>query len=155
MLTKQSNEELSLFNLPDIFMQIEELLGYKLEKTGIFDSAFKGYYLMSNKDHMEGLLTKENAEKVLLLGVPNSIIPKVLNKFNVIGLTQLRFTPKDSKNFFASDNFLQKKGFKNIMKYNNGYSMAYFSEFDNQENALAQTIIKYISMYDAFIKTGQ
>ncbi|SEC37098.1 hypothetical protein SAMN04489761_2804 [Tenacibaculum sp. MAR_2009_124] len=152
ILTQQSHEELAFFDLPNVFAQIGQLLGYELEEVRVFDANFNGYYLMPNKDYMNGLLTKENAKNVFLLGVPNSIIPEVFDDYNVFGLTQLRFTLSTSRNFFAPDDFLQKKGFENVMKYNKGYSMAYFPEFDNQDNALAQTIVRYITIYDEYTK---
>ncbi len=156
ILTKQEKEYFSLSQLPEVIKQMEELLGYKIEKTDQYDPDFEGYYLMPNIDHYSryGLLTTENATKIFLLGVVNSQIPLVLEKYKIAGLIQWRFFTKTKRNIHIQDYIIRKNSLPSFRKYHFEYSICRFHEFDGQNNALAQSIIKYLTLYDTSLNSN-
>lgn len=137
-----------------IYSQVEEIIGKKMENVYDYDPSFGGYYLMNFDSYIQRkeVLTKENAKKLFLLGVPNSFVVSLLEKFDLIGLVQMRFTVSNKRTFFASKNILEKNNVSIFRDYFNSYSIAGFIEYDGQNNALAKTIVRYIKMYDDFTK---
>ena len=148
ILTKQKGEYFSISHLSEILGQMEKKLGYKIEKTDHYDHTFNGFYLMPNTNHYssEGLISKENAKNIFLFGIVNSEISDVVNMYKPIGLVQWRLSTKNKRTLHLPNNMIKKYQFEPIIKFNYGYSMVGFTEFEGEENALASSIIKYLTL---------
>jgi hypothetical protein len=148
ILTKNKEEGLKFQGIPNIITQIENILGYKMEITDEIDSSFEGFYLLSFKDYLTNkeLFTKERAKKIFLLGVFNSEIPEILDKYCAIGLVQFQLLSNTSKTIHCQNSVIEKYNLEKNIEHGKNYSTTVFFEFDGQDNALAQSIIKYLTM---------
>ncbi|CAM1372240.1 hypothetical protein TOREUM_40753 [Tenacibaculum litoreum] len=152
ILTKNKKDSI-FFNLEEVISQLERFSDYSFEITNQFDPNFNGYYLVPYGEILKdkNYLDLERSRNTFILGIPYSSISNLVEKIKPIGLIDSRFMAYDKSNFYGPKDFLEEKNLKTLINYNN-YLMSSFTEFQNQENALAQTIIKYITMYDEFIK---
>jgi hypothetical protein len=159
-LLKLNNiEPIGVDNLSEFIDSLNKIFGKNIELVNKIDPNFNGYYLLpmgfTIPEDGNGLVKENINEKVFLLSVINSNIPRILEECKPAGLINWRFF-KDAKatidaNVAALKS--QKYATSEVLERNLEYDWFYPYPSDGTYETVAKSILKYLEIYDNYLKS--
>ncbi|WDF47804.1 hypothetical protein PQ459_04830 [Chryseobacterium sp. KACC 21268] len=147
-------------NLDKFIQGLNNVLGHSVEIANKIDSSFEGYYLLPMgfiiPESGNGIVKENINEKVFLLSVINTNIPRILEECKPAGLTNwaLFFTAGTSvigKKEMIEKVYTLEEG-DNIMYEDLGYDDYIPFPKDGTYETVAKAILSYLEHYDKYLK---
>lgn len=146
-------------NLPQFLEGIRNVIGKDIEIAEKIDPNFEGYYLLpmgfTIPEDGNGKVKENINEKVFLLSVINTNIPRILEECNPAGLNNWVLFKDAGTSVIGNDKALRKAGYSDSdfgFIYNK-YKSIVPIESDGSYETAARSILKYLEIYNRYLKS--
>lgn len=151
-------ESIGVDNLEKFIEGLNNILEKPIEIVNKIDIDFDGYYLLpmgfTLPEDANGLVKENINEKVFLLSVINSSIPRILQECKPAGLTNWVLFKEASTAIIGNEKSLRKARYSD-----NDFGFTYPNyrsfvpvEADDTYETVAKSILKYLELYDNYLK---
>ncbi|MBB4807236.1 hypothetical protein HNP38_002540 [Chryseobacterium defluvii] len=160
LLKIENIEPVGVDNLDKFIQGLNNVLGYLVETVNKIDSKFDGYYLLpmgfTIPESGNGVVKENINEKVFLLSVINSNIPRILEECKPAGLTNWALFFRAGTSIIGKKEVIEKVSTleegDNIWYEDLGYDQYIPFLKDGTYETVAKSILSYLEAYDKYLK---
>lgn len=160
LLRIENLEPVGVDNLDEFVQGLHNVLGYYVETVHKIDKEFKGYYLLpmgfTIPESGNGIVKENINEKVFLLSVINSNIPRILEECKPAGLTNWTLFFRAGTAVIGKKEVIAKalvhEENKDIWYEDLGYDQYIPVSKDGTYETVARSILTYLKAYDNYLK---
>ncbi|MBW7675490.1 hypothetical protein [Chryseobacterium chendengshani] len=160
LLKIEDFEPVGVDNLDKFVKGLNNVLGHSVEIANKIDPNFDGYYLLpmgfTIPESGNGIVKENINEKVFLLSVINSNIPRILEECKPAGLTNWALFFRAGTSVIGKKDVIEKvytlEEGDNVMYEDLGYDDYIPFPKDGTYETVAKAILSYLEVYDKWLK---
>lgn len=160
LLKIENVEPVGVDNLDQFVQGLHNVLDYPVETVHKIDRKFEGYYLLpmgfTIPENGNGIVRENINEKVFLLSVINSNIPRILEECKPAGLTNWALFIRAGTAVIGKKEVIDKvsvrKENEEIWYEDLGYDQYIPVSKDGTYETVARSILTYLKAYDKYLK---
>ena len=160
LLKIENVEPVGVDNLDKFIHGLNNVLSYTVETVNRADSNFDGYYLLpmgfTIPESGNGIVKENINDKVFLLSVINSNIPRILEECNPAGLTNWALFFRAGTSIIGKKEVIEKVSNReegdDIWYDDLGYDQYIPILKDGTYETVAKAILSYLEVYDKWLK---
>ncbi|MDP9958536.1 hypothetical protein [Chryseobacterium lathyri] len=159
LLKIENIKSVGVDNLDRFIQGLNNVLERPVDIVNKIDPNFNGYYLLpmgfTIPEHGNGIVRQNINEKVFLLSVINSNIPRILEECEPAGLTNWMLFKDASTSVIGKIDALKKFGEleEETLERNLEYDYYVPIPFDGTYETVAKSILQYLEIYDKYLKS--